>query len=388
MAEAEPLDTPRVTVLTKFLPYPSDTGGKQRAAASLQAVSKDFSVHLVAFCDDDFDASQLAALGVTYDTVQWPTGLRDKISGLIRTRSLSSARFYSPELVQKLKQAVAESEVVIVEYVQLSAMLPETAGPIVLASHNIESALIDSLADTKSFLTRLVLKAEAWRLRAMERGLIQRAKLVTVIAESDAARLPARPQELAICPNGWPPSDALPPGADKNAVFVATLGWAPNVDACRFLVHEIWPLVLQDCPEARLTLVGRDPTQEILEMANDTIEVCANVPEIQPYLARARLSLAPLRAGGGSRLKILESLAAARPVVATSIGGEGLEKLWGQGVSVVDASNEFAAEVVRFLNDAEAATETGLRGQAAVRESFDWDDALAPLTKWLKEHFA
>jgi Glycosyl transferases group 1 len=388
MAEAEPLATPRVTVLTKFLPYPSDTGGKQRAAASLQAVSGDFSVHLVAFCDDDFDASQLEALGVSFDTLPWPTDLRDKITGLIRTRSLSSARFYSQELVQKLRHAVAESDVVIVEYVQLSPMLPKSSVPIVLASHNVESALIDSLADTKSVLTRLVLKAEAWRLRAMERALIQRAKLVTVIADSDAARLPAEPEQLAICANGWQPSPALPPGADKNAVFVATLGWAPNVDACRFLVREIWPRVLQECPEARLTLVGRDPTPEILEMANSTIEVCANVPEIEPYLARARLSLAPLRAGGGSRLKILESLAAARPVVATSIGAEGLEKLWGQGVSIADSSDEFATEVVRLLNDADAATENGLRGQAAVRELFSWDDALAPLTKWLKEHLA
>ncbi|MFV1989375.1 MAG: glycosyltransferase family 4 protein [Acidimicrobiales bacterium] len=385
MAETRAINARRVTVLTKFLPFPSNNGGKQRAAASLEALSSEFSVHVVAFREDDLDTRALEDLGVTFDSVPWPTGLRDKLVGLVRTRSLSSARFYSRDLARRLDESIEKSDATIIEYVQLAPMLPRTLGPLVLASHNVESALVDSLADTKPLPSRLILKAEAWRLRRTERLLIKRCGLVTVIAESDAKRLPAQPNHTVTCPNGWPRKDALPPSSMKSAVFVATLGWAPNVDACRFLAREIWPKVVQQCPDARLTLVGRDPTPEILEMADDTIRVCANVPEIEPFLAQARLSLAPLRAGGGSRLKILESLAVARPVVATKIGAEGLEELWGQGIVVADTSDEFASETVRLLNDAEEANEIGLRGRTVIRQRFSWDHALAPLREWLDE---
>jgi glycosyltransferase involved in cell wall biosynthesis len=96
-------------------------------------------------------------------------------------------------------------------------------------------------------------------------------------------------------------------------------------------------------------------------------------------MARARVALAPLRSGGGTRLKILEALDAGRPVVATRLGAEGLEALAGEGLSLVDDPEDMAEEIAALLQDADRANQLGRRGNAAVAAHYSWDRTLSPL---------
>jgi glycosyltransferase involved in cell wall biosynthesis len=182
-----------------------------------------------------------------------------------------------------------------------------------------------------------------------------------------------------VCPNGVDPGDALPPSDEALAVFVAQLAWAPNVDAATWLADEVWPLVRRARPDARLALVGRDPSPAVRALAGDGIEVTGAVPSVRPWLARAAVGLAPLRAAGGSRLKILESLDAGRPVVATRLGAEGLEDLIGHGVVVADDPAGLAAAIVELFGDPAGAARLGREGHDAVAARYGWDATLAPL---------
>lgn len=114
-------------------------------------------------------------------------------------------------------------------------------------------------------------------------------------------------------------------------------------------------------------------------LATHDIDVTGAVPDVAPYLGRSRVALAPLRAGGGSRLKILEALDAGRPVVATTIGAEGLEDLVGEGVVVADDPQAMAEAIMALLGDPATAAELGARGHAAVKARHSWDKTLAPL---------
>ena len=113
------------------------------------------------------------------------------------------------------------------------------------------------------------------------------------------------------------------------------------------------------------------------------MEVTGTVPSVEPYLARTRVAVAPLLAGSGSRLKILDALAAGRPVVATAVGAEGLDDLHGRGVVVSDGPQAMADEVVRLLHDPAAATAAGEEGRVAVTEAYDWSRTLRPLLDWV-----
>jgi glycosyltransferase involved in cell wall biosynthesis len=128
-----------------------------------------------------------------------------------------------------------------------------------------------------------------------------------------------------------------------------------------------------------LVLVGRDPAPEVRALAAPGVEVTGTVPDVRPYVAAARVAVAPLRSGGGTRLKILEALDAGRPVVATSVGVSGLDDLVGDGVVVADDPAAMAAEIGTLLADDARAAALGAAGHAAVRSRYSWDGVLAPL---------
>jgi glycosyltransferase involved in cell wall biosynthesis len=184
---------------------------------------------------------------------------------------------------------------------------------------------------------------------------------------------------VVVCPNGIDPPEPLAPSSSPTVAFVATMGWAPNTDAALWLGREIWPLVERQVPGARLLLVGRDPTPAVRALASATIDVSGTVADVRPYLAQTQVAVAPLRSGGGTRLKLLEALGVGRPVVATSIGVDGLEDLVGRGVVVADDSAGIARALVELLKHPERAADMGRAGRHAVASDHSWDGALAPL---------
>jgi glycosyltransferase involved in cell wall biosynthesis len=184
---------------------------------------------------------------------------------------------------------------------------------------------------------------------------------------------------VVVCPNGIDMPAPLAEATTATVAFVATMGWAPNTDAALWLGRDIWPRVLHQLPGARLLLVGRDPTPAVRALASESIEVSGTVADVRPYLARSRVTVAPLRSGGGTRLKLLEALGVGRPVVATSIGVDGLEDLVGRGVMVADDSAGIADALVGLLKEPEAAADMGRAGHDAVAAEHSWDGALAPL---------
>jgi glycosyltransferase involved in cell wall biosynthesis len=251
----------------------------------------------------------------------------------------------------------------------------------VLATHNIESGLLRSYASTAGPARKAVLAVEAVALRRLERRLYRSADVIAVVSEPDAERLGSQAGTAAVvvCPNGLEPGEILAPAPDPVVAFVASFGWAPNVQAAVWFGHEVWPQVVAELADARLLLVGRSPADDVKALAGPTVEVTGTVDAVAPYLARSRVAVAPLRSGGGTRLKILEALGAGRPVVATRVGAEGLTDLAGRGVVLADDPATMAGEIVALLRDPARAEELGRAGHEAVSARFAWDATLAPL---------
>jgi glycosyltransferase involved in cell wall biosynthesis len=250
----------------------------------------------------------------------------------------------------------------------------------VLDMHNVESVLMQSYAGLRPEPWSLLLRAEAAALRALERKVIQQFDTVVVVSERERHRLPVT-GSVVVCPNGRDPTGPLSPASTPTVIFVSTMGWAPNFDAARWLCREVWPEVVRRCPQAHLLLVGRDPPPALRAMASSSIEVTGTVPDVMPYLARARVAVAPLRAGGGTRLKILEALDAGRPVVSTSVAVDGLEDLVGRGVVVADEAPEMALALADLLEDPDTAGDLGYLGHRAVVTAHTWEDSLASLVE-------
>jgi glycosyltransferase involved in cell wall biosynthesis len=370
-------------MVTKFLPLPADSGGKQRSLAVLRRLAELGSVVLCAFDDGTADLAGLKALGVEVRSVRWtrPSGAR-LVRGILHAGSGSAGRFWDARLAAIVREATTEApvDVLQVEYSTLAPYLRGTSARLrVLDLHNVESSLAASYARSVGPLRAIPVWGETLALWRLERAGLRRVDVAAVVSQRDRERLPRSPTEVLICPNGWEPGPPLPPATDPVVIFVALLSWRPNVDAAVWLAERVWPLVRRRRPDARLLLVGRSPTPKVQRLAGPDITVTGTVPDVRPYLAQARVAVAPLLSGGGTRLKVLEALDAGRPVVATPIGAEGLDDLVGRGVVVTDTPEAMADAVLDLLADDSRVTELGEAGRRGVADRYDWEVTLKPL---------
>jgi glycosyltransferase involved in cell wall biosynthesis len=369
-------------MVDKFPPLPADDGGKLRSFAVLRRLADRGPVVLCSFDRPEADRGALARLGVELRTVPWTPGPIRNLRGSLRTGSGSAGRFWDGRLATTIREAMAEAptDVFMVEHGQLGRYLKlGRAGRRVLDLHNVDSDLAASYARSARPPRAQLAGLESRLLRRMERAALASADVVVTVSEEDAGRLAADPAEVLVCPNGWEPGPVLPPAAAPVVLFTALFGWRPNVDAAVWFVTEVWPAVVARCRQARLLLVGKDPAPAVRALAGPTVEVTGTVPDVRPYLQRARVAVAPLLAGGGTRLKVLEALDAGRPVVGTSVGVAGLPRLAGSGVIVADAPAEMADALVTLLGDADRAAALGQAGHDAVGHYYSWDGALRPL---------
>jgi glycosyltransferase involved in cell wall biosynthesis len=166
-------------------------------------------------------------------------------------------------------------------------------------------------------------------------------------------------------------------------VFSANFEYHPNIDAARFLLHDIWPDIRRRHPELRLRLVGRGD-QAIrhffpAHLERSGIEITGPVPDALAEIARAWIVVAPLRAGSGTRIKILESWAMSRAVIATPLAAEGLKAQDGQNICLAAAAGDFQSAIERLLAVAPARASMGANGRRTFEESYSWDSAWAAL---------
>lgn len=375
----------RSLLITQYVPSPADSGGKKRTLAILERLARRGSTTVVAFDDGAADPAELEQRGVTVLALAPPAGRRQQLSGVLRTGSVYAGRAWKPALRDLIRGAAGPNlDLLVVAMTQMAPCAPAAHGSLrLLDMPNVESALVRSHGSTRRVWRRPAYRLESMALRRWEKRIVRTFDAVSVVSEVDRKRLPEAKSRVLVCPNGWDTGPPLPASDEPAAAFVALLSWSPNVEAARWLGTEVWPRVRAACPDARLLLVGRDPHPVLRALAGTGLEVSGTVPDVRPWLARSVVGLAPLRSGGGSRLKILESLDAGRPVVATSIGAEGLESLVGRGVIVANGPEEFAAEIVSLLGDRARARRLGLEGHRAVEAQFGWDVTLAPLFDWI-----
>jgi len=159
----------------------------------------------------------------------------------------------------------------------------------------------------------------------------------------------------------------------------------PNIDAVIWFTDQILPLIRQTVPEAGFWIVGTRPTREVMRLAAlPGVVVTGRVPDVRPYLAQARVAVAPLRIARGIQNKVLEAMALGTAVVATPQAFEGIEALPGRDLLVAGSATEFAAAVIGLLRDDAAAARLGRQAARTVHASYSWAQRLAPLDRLLE----
>ena len=251
--------------------------------------------------------------------------------------------------------------------------------PVILFEHNVEYVIWQRLCalETRPWY-RALFEIEWRKLRAREADACRRADLTIAVSEDDRRRLEAlEPGIRAVSIPTGVDTDYFRPGGRPERVnrlaFSGSMDWHPNEDAVIHFADEILPRIRAEIPDATLTVVGRNPSQRLRDVAaRARIDVTGTVEDVRPSISEASVYVVPLRAGGGTRLKIFEALAMAKPVVSTTVGAEGLALEPGHHFVAADGSVAFAGAVVDLLRDRGRRHALGQAGRALVESRYSW----------------
>jgi glycosyltransferase involved in cell wall biosynthesis len=394
----------RVLALTSRLPYPPREGHQLRSWHVLRALARQHEVTLLSFARRDDAPDECEPLRQALARVQmFPIPSEHRRSALLAAALHGLAgptpfvvhKYASDAMRARIAQLAAQADVVHVDMLPLMALLPEKLEvPVVLNAHNVEHRLLAQRAEVeRGALRRAFLRTQRVKLERFERAALVRADHVLACSGDDAAQLAAlAPQTpITVLPNGVDAQANRPSGAPTapdEIVFVGQMGWFPNRDGVEWFLAEILPRIVARRPTVKFALVGKSAGLAVPLALQNNVRLLGFVPDVAPPIQAAALYVVPLRAGSGTRLKILEAMAFGKAIVTTRIGAEGIALEHEVDAVFADDAESFAAAVLRLLDAPAEAARLGAAAREKAVARYDWEAigaALGPLYSELAE---
>ena len=387
-----------ILFLTPQIPYPPHQGTALRNWGLLHGLAARHRVSLLSFRGPGQDADPappLSAACARVETVEQPgRSLGRRLRDLALTRQPDMAlRLESAAFRKKLTDWLAREafDVVHVEGIELAPYIDllESTSPrpfILFDNHNCEfllqkRACLTDLANPLRWHGAAYSFFQWQRLRRYEREACRRADRVVAVSQADAAALRALVPGLdpLVVPNGidvteyTPDLLPAPEMGEAALVFTGKMDFRPNVDAMRWFAGNVLPRVREAVPAAHLWVVGQRPHRRLEPLReNPGVTITGWVDRVQPYIAGATVYVAPLRMGGGTRLKLLEAMAMERAVVATRLGAEGFPVTGGRELLLADTDEAFTEAVVSLLRDPTRRETLGKTARRFVEQGYHW----------------
>jgi glycosyltransferase involved in cell wall biosynthesis len=379
----------KILFLQKRVLFPTDTGGRIRTLNIVRHLARWHE--LVYLCNLQPGEEQfipaMEELGLRLVTVPWREVpreswgfYRDLALNLFSKHPFNVNKDFDPALRAKARELVAAQsfDLLVCDFVQMARNalgLPGAAK--LLFEHNVEAQIFERHARTdKGRLRRRFMAYQAGKMRAFEGWAGRQFDAVVAVShqdkhvfERDYGWRHVQTIDTAVDTDFFRPREGVEQ-ADQ-IVFVGSLDWLPNQDGLTFFARSIWPLIRAKKPSARFQIVGRNPSDEIIELGRiEGIEVIGTVPDTRPWLAQAAVVAVPLRIGGGTRIKIFEAMAMGKAVVSTSLGAEGLPVTSGQDLLIADQPEQFAAAVLVLLERPQERRRLAVLARKLVEENY------------------
>jgi glycosyltransferase involved in cell wall biosynthesis len=387
---------------------PLDTGGKRRTHAMLTEISRQHEVTYLALLPKGMtvsaeeEADAYAQRKIWIPSAQPPRSspkfwLELLQSTVLTTRPYSLQRYEDPAMREELRKYAdrEDFDLVICDFLfpALCFLGVIWKCPTVLFQHNIESQIWKRLAEAEaSSIKRRYLHLQYQRMFKWEDRLSRLFDGVITVSPDDsrlARELYGLTNVLGDVPTGVDVDffkPGLPPASPPFWLgFLGSMDWMPNIDACQFFLDEIFPQVLAQRPDCRLKIIGRNPPTSLQERASDQVVITGTVDDVRPHVQSCHAILVPLRAGGGTRIKIYEAMAMGVPVISTTIGAEGLPVTHGETILLADHPQKFAEAVLELMGTPSLAAKISRQGREAVENLHSWSAATAKFMKLCKQ---
>jgi sugar transferase (PEP-CTERM/EpsH1 system associated) len=384
---------PRVLFLAHLLPFPPDGGAKIKSYYTLKALSVAYDVTLVSFIRSDEEKEFLDELrpfcvgGIQTIMIERSKtkNITDAAAALVGRQSFIVARDRVPEMQKAVIDRLQNQRysAVHIDHLQMAQyVLPRRTGAhLLLDHHNVESIIIKRLAETTTNRWHRIYANQEWpKLEKYEVDICKQCDHVFTVTEEDASIL-----------RGIDPSltniSAIPIGVDgeyftpverspgsKTLLSIGTMSWQPNVDAIIWFHDRIYPMIKEKVPDVRLNIVGNNPSEAIrgLTLTDKSVTVSGYVEDVRPSAVDCAAFIVPLLSGSGMRVKILNAMSMALPVVSTRIGAEGIAATDGKDIFIANSPENFSRYCIQLLNEPKLGAAVGSAGHVLVDTRYSW----------------
>ena len=307
------------------------------------------------------------------------------VRGILGGQPLSLVNYTSDAMKAVLAALVDRQpfDLVHIDSIHMAAYEPilrRAGAPMVYDWHNIESeAMRRYSANAPSVAHRLYASMTAGRLAALEKEILRTADGHIVCSERERETLLgiAPGARIATIENGADLSffnEAQPAAERRRILFVGWMSYHANIEAAVAFTRTVWPGIRERFPEWRLTLAGLDPAPAVLALRGEAnVEVTGTVEDVRPYYREAVAAIVPLRTGGGTRLKILEAMAAGVPVISTPLGAEGLAVTPGVDILIAEKDGDWLPFMTALSTQGDLWNRLAEAGRRLVTARYDWE---------------
>lgn len=390
-------------MFTPYVPYPPNSGGQTRTFNLIKNLSSQHEITSFCFLRTDQSIPDLTELRKYCRKVEIVTRKKawTSLTKILRTAISPFPYLANMYYYDSVKASIAKElkngnyDLIHVETYYIMPNIPPTTIPVLLAEQTIEYLVYQHFTQTtkkwflKPFLYIDVLKHKYW-----EKYYWQKAKKVVAMSADDKEKMLQLVSDLNV--------DIVPNGVDLDyfgqrlkikrdthprLLFVGNFNWLQNREAVEILIAKIWPKIKSEIANARLWIVGRNPPESIIKLAakHEDVSVSGDLDDIRQAYQGSDLLIAPIYGGGGTRYKILESMASGLPVVSTQIGIEGLNAMNGSHALVSNDQEELAKLAVSLIQDKSLSRKISSNGLKLVSQNYDWKTISAHLSKIYEE---
>ncbi|MBW2049916.1 MAG: glycosyltransferase [Deltaproteobacteria bacterium] len=394
----------RILALLPEFPYPPHSGATIRMWHLFKNIGKEAhltlicrsrdridSVHLNRFLDEEI---QVKALHIQRPNLCQK--LKKGLSFLVGMKPVTIAGWYFPDMARQIACTIRshDFDVILMESSFMGVYWPVISNSQAVKALDLFDLMSERARRQAAIMPfgreKLLFLYDSLLLGRFENRLIKNTDLVLTISNRERNQIKKKhmDKEVPLVPNGVDCDNIhpLPIPHQRGILFVGTLDYQPNIDAVLFFIHGVLPPLRERYPDLKFWVVGKNPGNEITRHHGiEGVEVTGEVSSLEPYYLRCCVCVVPLRAGSGSRIKILEAMAYGRPVVSTTLGCEGLEVEDLRHLFIADTPPEMVEAIERIFDGTAPVKEVIQNGRKLVEEKYSWSNIANAMHACLRE---